>query len=82
MNNFKPGFGLQFGLPDRTTKELFDFAVWTNGKSAYELRIEAELDDLDTPYMFDVTDYKNLSHEGMKNSIDKDGIVFYEKLFV
>ena len=111
MNNFKPGFGLQFGLPDRTTKGLFeyfkskpgvekvavygsrakgnykngsdiDFAVWTNGKSAYELRIEAELDDLDTPYMFDVTDYKNLSHEGMKNSIDKDGIVFYEKLFV
>ncbi len=56
-----------------------DFAVWTNGKSAYDLRIEAELDELETPYMFDVTDYKNLSHERMKKSIDKDGIVFYEK---
>ncbi len=56
-----------------------DFAIWTDDKSAYELRIEAELDDLETPYMFDVTDYKNLSHEGMKKSIDKDGIVFYEK---
>ncbi len=56
-----------------------DFAVWTDDKSAYELRIEAELDDLETPYMFDVTDYKNLSHEGMKNNINKDGILFYER---
>ena len=56
-----------------------DFAVWTDDKSAYELRIEAELDDLETPYMFDVTDYKNLTHEGMKNSIDRDGVLFYKK---
>ena len=56
-----------------------DFAIWTDDKSAYELRIEAELDDLETPYMFDVTDYKNLTHEGMKNSIDRDGVLFYKK---
>ncbi|MCX4274269.1 MAG: nucleotidyltransferase domain-containing protein [Candidatus Gastranaerophilales bacterium] len=56
-----------------------DFAIWTDDKSAYELRIEAELDDLETPYMFDVTDYKNLSHEGMKNGIDRDGVLFYQK---
>ena len=56
-----------------------DFAIWTDDKSAYELRIEAELDDLETPYMFDVTDYKNLTHEGMKNSIDRDGVLFYQK---
>ncbi len=56
-----------------------DFAVWTNGLSVYDLRIEAELDELETPYMFDVTDYKNLSHEGMKNSIDRDGVLFYQK---
>ena len=56
-----------------------DFALWTDGKSDYELRIEAELDDLETPYMFDVTDYKNLTHEGMKNSIDRDGVLFYKK---
>jgi len=108
MKNFEPGFGLKFGLPDRTVKELFeyfkskpgvkkvvifgsrakgnykngsdiDFAVWTEGKSAYDLRIEAELDDLETPYMFDVIDYNALSHAGMKASIDKDGVVFYEK---
>ena len=42
-------------------------------------RIAGELDDLPTPYKFDVIDYKNLSHEGMKNSIDRDGIVFYKR---
>lgn len=113
MNKFEPGFGLKFGLNDRTTSELFeyfkskpeikkvvvygsrakgnfkngsdiDFAVWLdeksikNGKSAYDLRIEAELEELETPYMFDVTDYENLSHEGLRASIDKDGVVFYE----
>ena len=62
-----------------------DFAVWLDeksvkmGKTAYDLRIEAELDDLDTPYMFDVTDYNNLTHTGMKQSIDRDGVLFYEK---
>ncbi len=111
MNDFKPGFGLKFGLSDRTVKELIeyfeskpeiekvliygsrakgnykngsdiDFAVWIDeksGKSAYDLRIEAELDELETPYMFDVTDYNHLSHEGMKASIDRDGKMFYEK---
>ncbi len=106
MNKFEVGFGLQFGLNDRTVKELFeyfsskpeiekvliygsrakgtfkngsdiDFAVWTTGKSAYDLKIEAELNGLETPYMFDVTDYNNLSHEGLKASIDRDGKVFY-----
>ena len=42
-------------------------------------RIAGELDELPTPYMFDVTDYKTLTHEGMKNSIDTQGILFYSK---
>ena len=32
-----------------------------------------------TPYKFDVIDYKNLTHVGMKNSIDTDGILFFER---
>lgn len=55
-----------------------DFAIWTDdSKNSY--RIGWELEDLDTPYMFDVTDYKTLTHEGMKNSIDKDGKLFYRR---
>ncbi len=53
-----------------------DFAIWTN-KHESITNILSELDDLPTPYMFDVTDYRTLNHEGMKNSIDKDGKLFY-----
>ena len=56
-----------------------DFAIWTDNHE-YFYRIWGELDELPTPYKFDVIDYKVLSHEGMKNSIDKDGIIFYEKI--
>ena len=55
-----------------------DFAIWLseNGKIS---TVEGDLDELPTPYKFDVTDYKKLNHEGMKNSIDRDGILFYSK---
>ena len=55
-----------------------DFAVWLSegGKSSVILW---DLDVLPTPYKFDVTDYKALTHEGMKKSIDTDGKIFYEK---
>lgn len=55
-----------------------DFAIWTDEHN----KISSILDDLEnlpTPYKFDVTDYKILSHLGMKNSIDTDGILFYQK---
>lgn len=96
-----------FGLPERTTKELLnyfkskpeiekvvmfgsrakgnykngsdiDFAVWKK-ESLSTSTVAFELDDLPTPYKFDVIDYNNLEHEGMKKSIDTDGKVFYEK---
>ncbi len=53
-----------------------DFAVWTNDCNTTS-RIKWGLEELPTPYMFDVTDYKTLTHEGLKNSIDKDGKLFY-----
>ena len=55
-----------------------DFAIWTDDHENIQ-RIWGELDDLPTPYMFDVTDYKALTHEGMKKSIDTDGKLFYQK---
>ena len=61
----------------RTGSDI-DFAVWTDKQDSF-FRIAGELDDLPTPYKFDVIDYKNLSHEGMKNSIDRYGIVFYKR---
>lgn len=55
-----------------------DFAVWTEDHENF-FRVSSELDELPTPYKFDVVDYKNLIHDGMKNSIDKDGVLFYQK---
>lgn len=55
-----------------------DFAIWTDDHKNF-FRIRGELDDLPTPYKFDVIDYKILSHEGMKNSINQNGKLFYQR---
>ncbi len=56
-----------------------DFAIWTDEHDKIS-SISDDLDNLPTPYKFDVTDYKILSHQGMKNNIDNDGILFYKKM--
>lgn len=55
-----------------------DLAIWTDDHENSH-RIAGELYDLPTPYKFDVIDYKILTHEGMKNSIDRDGKLFYSR---
>ena len=37
------------------------------------------LDSLPTPYLFDVTHYETLRHEGLKGHIERVGVVFYER---
>lgn len=56
-----------------------DFAIWTDEHNKISSILD-DLEDLPTPYKFDVTDYKILTHQGMKNSIDTDGILFYQKI--
>lgn len=56
-----------------------DFAIWSDDINCAS-QIRWGLEELPTPYMFDVTDYNTLTHEGMKNSIDTDGKLFYQKL--
>lgn len=55
-----------------------DFAIWADEDTNFS-RIAGELYDLPTPYKFDVTNYKTLTHENLKASIDRDGIEFYKK---
>lgn len=70
-------FGSRVKNTYRTGSDI-DFAIWTNNHLNFYM-ISSELDDLPTPYKFDITDYKTLTHEGLKKSIDRDGIVFYQK---
>ncbi len=37
-----------------------------------------DLDELPTPYLFDVTHYETLKHEGLKVHIDRVGVVIYQ----
>ncbi len=40
------------------------------------LHIASELDELPTPYKFDIVDYKSISNQNFKNEINKFGIDF------
>lgn len=37
------------------------------------------LDNLPTPYLFDVTHYESLKHKSLKAHIDRVGVMFYER---
>lgn len=53
-----------------------DFAILTkNNKTFY--KIAGELDDLPTPYKFDIINYSKLEDCAIKESIDKYGKIFY-----
>ncbi len=53
-----------------------DFAILTkNNKTFY--KIVGELDDLPTPYKFDIINYSTLEDCAIKESIDKYGKIFY-----
>lgn len=55
-----------------------DFAIWTDNHQTF-FRYAGELDELPTPYKFDVIDFKTLTHDGMINSIKNSGKIFYTK---
>lgn len=40
----------------------------------------AALDELPTPYLFDVTHYESLQHTGLKEHIDRIGLLIYPTL--
>jgi len=43
------------------------------------LRVELQLDDLMTPYMFDLSIFENIENLKLKEHIEKYGIEFYKK---
>lgn len=45
----------------------------------YSADLLEALDNLPTPYLFDVTHYESLSHEGLKEHIDRVGVVIYAR---
>jgi len=41
-------------------------------------KLITELDELPTPYMFDINIYKNITNQDLKSEINKNGKIFYK----
>jgi len=56
-----------------------DFAIYGNISFRLLARIIEEIDELATPYKYDVTDYKTIKNQDLKAHIDRIGKTFYNK---
>ena len=57
-----------------------DLALITNCQEDISGHIQAELDELTTPYMFDVVDYQRITHQPLREHIDRVGKILYQRL--
>ncbi len=58
-----------------------DLAIITNSESDISGKVQAELEELSTPYLFDVIDYQRITNNSLQEHIDRAGkILFYEDL--
>lgn len=56
-----------------------DFALYGEINEKLILHIASELDELPTPYKFDIVNYNDIDNENLKQSIDEFGKIFYIK---
>ena len=56
-----------------------DFAIFGTVDKNLIKQIAYEIDELETPYMFDITDYNTIQNEELKNHIDRVGKIFFER---
>ena len=57
-----------------------DLAIYTKkGTKDLTSKILIDLDELSTPYKFDVTDYRHITYRPLKEHIDRVGKVIFEK---
>lgn len=56
-----------------------DFALYGDIDFRLLSKITSEIDELPTPYKYDVTDYKTIENQDLKEHIDKVGKIFYAR---
>ena len=56
-----------------------DLALVTNSDRDISARVKGDLEELPTPYLFDVVDYKRITHAPLRDHIDRVGQVLFEK---
>ena len=57
-----------------------DFAFFSHSEEDITGKLLTELDELSTPYLFNVTNYRELEHQELNALIVRTGIVFYETI--
>ncbi|MFY8003643.1 MAG: nucleotidyltransferase domain-containing protein [Chitinophagaceae bacterium] len=63
-------------------KEGSDIDICLKGKNINETtckRVSADLDDLNTPYFFDISTYHKISNSSLLTEISVNGQIFYQK---
>lgn len=63
-------------------KEASDIDLTIKGENctaAILSSIKSEIDDLNTPYLFDISIYDTITSESLVEHIDRVGVVFFEK---
>jgi predicted nucleotidyltransferase len=56
-----------------------DLAIITKSDHDISGTTKADLEALSTPYLFDVTDYQCITHEPLREHIDRVGQLLYKK---
>lgn len=67
IGNYRNGSDIDFALFGQLNKDLIK-------------KISLEIDELNIPYMFDITDYANIQNLQLKEHIDRVGKIFYNKI--
>lgn len=66
-NKFKPSSDIDLAIIGKEISSVFINQLFS------------ELDDLPLPFMFDVIDYAKISNAKLKNKIDTQGKIFFER---
>ena len=56
-----------------------DLALSGNIDEKLLRHIASELDELSTPYKFDIVNYNDIENSALKQNIDNDGKIFFQK---
>ena len=56
-----------------------DIAFYAKSSKSLKESLERELDELPTPFLFDVTDYYSIKYKPLKDNIDLVGTTIYKR---
>lgn len=60
-----------------STSSDIDLAIVVKSKKDISRKVQMDLDELSTPYLFDVVDYERIENHSLKDHIDRVGKVLY-----